>query len=598
MSRDTTSSYKFGPFHLDVGERLLLRQGKVVPLTQKAFETLLALVRQSGHLLEKDELMKTVWADTFVEESNLSQTIFLLRKALGQNGGNQKYIETVPRRGYRFVAAVTESHAPRAERADKKPARKSRPSKKTVARVRDKVVNSLAVLPLVNESSDENAEYLSDGITESIINSLSQLPQLHVMAHSTVLRYKGREVDPQEVGRELSVRAVLTGRVIQLGGRLIIRTELVDVANGWQLWGAQYDRPPSDILEVQEEIAQNISDKLKLKLTRDEKKRLARRYTENTEAYHLYLRGRYFLNKYYEESVLKGIECFNAAIAVDEDYALAYAGLSDSYYRLGNMSLPPREAMPKAKVAALKAIELDDNLAEAHSSLGLVKVYYDYDLAGAEREYKRALELNPFFSLTHLRYGSLLMYANKHFDKAMAELKLALELDPLSLRIIVTIGTCLFLMGRNEEALAQYQKALDLEQTHYPADFCMGVVYARLGRYEEALAKFSKVRHMVKEAYLPLAFEGYVFAVSGRRREAIKIVKQLEEVAKHAYVTSYGIAIIYAGLGEKELALEWLEKTYEEHGDWMIWLNVAPEFDDLRTEPGFIDLIKRIGFAK
>jgi len=597
MSRDTTSSYKFGPFHLDVGERLLLRQGKVVPLTQKAFETLLALVRQSGHLLEKDELMKAVWADTFVEESNLSQTIFLLRKALGQNDGNQKYIETVPRRGYRFIAPVTEPRVPRAERADKKQARKPRSSKKPAARVRDKVVNSLAVLPLVNESSDENAEYLSDGITETIINSLSQLPQLHVMAHSTVLRYKGREVDPQEVGRELSVRAVLTGRVLHLGGRLIIRTELVDVANGWQLWGEQYDRPPSDILEVQEEIAQNISDKLKLKLTRDEKKRLARRYTENTEAYHLYLRGRYFLNKYYEESVLKGIECFRAAIAVDKDYALAYAGLSDSYYRLGNMSLPPGEAMPMAKEAALKAVELDDNLAEAHSSLGLIKLYYDYDLTGAEREYKRALELNKFFSLTHLRYGSLLMYA-KSFAQGMAELRLALELDPLSLRIIVTIGTCLFLMGRDEEALAQYQKALDLEQNHYPADFCMGVVYARQGRYEEALAKFGKVRRTVKEAYLPLAFEGYIFAVSGRRREAIKVAKQLEEAAKHAYVTYYGIAVVYAGLGEKERAIEWLEKTYEQHGDWMIWLNVAPEFDDLRADPRFIDLIKRIGFAK
>ncbi len=597
MSRDTTSSYKFGPFHLDVGERLLLRQGKVVPLTQKAFETLLALVRQSGHLLEKDELMKAVWADTFVEESNLSQTIFLLRRALGQNDGNEKYIETVPRRGYRFIAPVTESRAPRAERADKKPARKPRSSKKPAARVRDKVVNSLAVLPLVNESSDENAEYLSDGITETIINSLSQLPQLHVMAHSSVLRYKGREVDPQEVGRELSVRAVLTGRVLQLGGRLIIRTELVDVANGWQLWGEQYDRPPSDILEVQEEIAQNISDKLKLKLTRDEKKRLAKRYTENTEAYHLYLRGRYFLNKYHEESVLKGIECFRAAIAVDEDYALAYAGLSDSYYRLGNMSLPPVEAMPMAKEAALKAVELDDNLAEAHSSLGLIKLYYDYDLAGAEREYKRALELNKFFSPTHLRYGSLLMYA-KSFAKGMAELKLALELDPLSLRIMVTTGTCLFLMGRDEEALAQYQKALDLEQNHYPADFCMGIVYTRQGRYKEALAKFSKVRSTVKEAYLPLAFEGYIFALSGKRREALKIIKQLEEVAKHAYVTFYGIAVVYAGLGEKDLALEWLEKTYEQHGDWMIWLNVAPEFDHMRTDPRFIDLIKRIGFAR
>jgi TolB-like protein/Tfp pilus assembly protein PilF len=595
MNKRTTSSYQFDPFHLDVTERLLWREGKPVPLTQKAFEILLMLVERNGHLVEKEELMKAVWADTFVEEANLSQNIFQLRKALGKTDGGQQYIETVPRRGYRFIAPVSEVRDKRADAADK-PARAARSGKRN-ARARDKAINSLAVLPLVNESSDKNAEYLSDGITESIINILSQLPQLRVMAHSAVLRYKGREVDPQEVGRELGVSAVLIGRVMQLGDRLVIRTELVDVANGWQLWGEQYDRPPSDILEVQEEIARNISDKLKLKLTLDEKKRLARRSTENSEAYHLYLRGRYFWNTYHGEAIIKGIEYFHQAIDIDPNYALAYAGLADSYHRLSSHHLSPREAMAKAKATALKAVESDDNLAEAHISLGLVKLFYDRDLPGAEREYRRAIELNPGAPLAHLRYGAYLTYMQR-FTESEVELKLALELDPLSLQGNVSLGTTWYLMGRYEEAIKQYQKSIELDPNYFPAYFGIGLVYVRQKRYEEAIATQRQVCRLSKDVYLPLGFVGHAYAVSGQRSEAEKIIKELEEAAQRTYVSPYSFAIVYAGLGEKDLALEWLEKTYEEGSDWLLWLKVAQEFDDLRSDKRFIALLKRVGFIK
>jgi TolB-like protein len=270
-------------------------------------------------------------------------------------------------------------------------------------KAREQVISSLAVLPLANTSDDPNLEYLSDGITESIINNLSQLPSLKVMARSTVFRYKGEKAAPVEVARELAVRAVLVGRVLQMGDRLVVRIELVDAADGSQLWGEQYDRPLSDIFAVQGEIAHRVSEKLRLKLTSEERRRLAKRYTDNTEAYQLYLKGRYFWNKYSTEWVQKGIERFQQAIAIAPTYALAYAGLADSYFRLSDTHLPPNEALPKAKAAAMKAVELDEELSEAHASLGLIKVYYDHDWPGAETEYLRAIELKPNSSIAHQR---------------------------------------------------------------------------------------------------------------------------------------------------------------------------------------------------
>ncbi|MCA1626804.1 MAG: winged helix-turn-helix domain-containing protein, partial [Acidobacteria bacterium] len=432
MSEPAAFLYEFGPFRLDAAEQLLLRDGVPVPLTPKVFETLVVLVENSGRVVEKEKLMEQVWPGTFVEEGNLSVTIFMLRKALGEDAVERRYIETVPKRGYRFTAPVRKmrrgdqlgdqsgSRAAAGESASfldatvieppsspghsnakfphesatlsrttraLKDSSSSLSSSQSIRRARAKTIDSLAVLPLVNGSDDPNAEYLSDGITESIINSLSQLPQLRVMSRSTVFRYKGREVDPQEVGRDMSVRAVLTGRVLQLGDRLIIRTELVDVADGWQLWGEQYNRNPADILAVQEEISQEISAKLRLKLSGEQKQRLTKRHTGSAEAYQTYLKGRYYWNKRTHEGIRKGIEYFTEAIKLDPNYALAYAGIADSYALLGAIeysALPPHEAMQKAREAALRALAIDDTLAEAHASLAYVRIY-DWNWTEAEK---------------------------------------------------------------------------------------------------------------------------------------------------------------------------------------------------------------------
>jgi TolB-like protein/Tfp pilus assembly protein PilF len=462
-------------------------------------------------------------------------------------------------------------------------------------KARERVISSLAVLPLANTSDDPNLEYLSDGITESIINNLSQLPSLKVMARSTVFRYKGEKATPVEVARELAVRAVLVGRVLEMGDRLVVRVELVDAADGSQLWGEQYDRPLSDIFAVQGEIAHRVSEKLRLKLTSEERKRLAKRYTDNTEAYQLYLKGRYFWNKFSTEWVQKGIERFQQAIAIAPTYALAYAGLADSYFRLSDTYLPPNEALPKAKAAAMKAVELDEELSEAHASLGLIKTYYDHDWPGAETEYLRAIELNPNSSIAHQRYGSYLMYLNR-FQEAAAEYDLAQELDPLSLRINLGVAANMIAMGQFDRANKQLQKTLELDPNYYPAHHGLGMLRLSQGRYEESIAEFQKACQLESGADVSLGLMGYAYGLAGKRSEAQEILGKLKESSARRYVSPYSFAVAHIGLGEKEQALNYLDKLYAERNDWLVWLNVAPEFDILRSEPRFLELLRRIGF--
>src|SRR5438552_1456574 len=380
--------YEFGPFCLDTRERVLVREGSPLQLKPKVYETLLALVSRSGHIVDKEELMRQVWPDVVVEENNLTGNIFSLRRAFAE----YQYIETVPRRGYRFTADVKLVKIEDVKLTDRSSAETEVVIKETVSTKR-RPIASLAVLPFINAGADPEAEYLSDGITESIIHNLSQLPALRVMARSTVFRYKGHESDPQEVGRELGVRTVLLGRVVQLRDRLSVRAELVDVADGSQLWGNQYSRDASDIFAIQEDISSEISKELRLKLTGAERERLRKRYTENTEAFHSYLKGRYHLNKRTGSGLRKAIEHFREAIELDPTYALAYAGLADTYTLLGSAGYDapsPPEMMSKAKAAAVKALEIDESLAEAHTSLAFIKFRLDWDWAGAEKEFARA----------------------------------------------------------------------------------------------------------------------------------------------------------------------------------------------------------------
>jgi TolB-like protein/Tfp pilus assembly protein PilF len=585
-------AYEFGPFRLIPVERRLLRDGRDVPLTPKLFDMLLLLVRRSGQLVRKEELMQEVWPDTAVQENNLTVSMSMVRKALGEGRDSVRFIETVPKSGYRFIARVREVRGGGDDAAER---HGGAPAAGGATQERGGVISSLAVLPLANTSNDPNLEYLSDGITETIINNLSQLPSLKVMARSTVFRYKGETSAPVEVARELGVQAVLVGRVLGVGDRLVVRVELVDAADGSQLWGEQYDRPLSDIFAVQVEIARHVSEKLRLRLTSEERKRLAKRYTDDAEAYQLYLKGRYFWNKFSKEWVEKGIEHFEQAIAVAPNYALAYAGLADSYFRLSDAYMPPKEALPKAKAAALRAIELDEELSEGHASLGLIKVYYDHDWAGAEVEYLRAIELNPNSSIAHQRYGSYLMYIER-FDEAAAEYEQAHELDPLSQRINLGMAANMILMGRLEQADRQLRKTLELDPDYYPARHGLGVLRLRQGRYEESVAEFRRACQVEADAYPTMGFMGHVYALAGDVGAAREVLRRLEELSRQTYGSPYSLAVVHVGLGEYGRALDYLERLYEERNDWVVWFKHAPELDRLHSEPRFAELLRRIGF--
>jgi serine/threonine protein kinase/Tfp pilus assembly protein PilF len=462
-------------------------------------------------------------------------------------------------------------------------------------RGRGETVDSVAVLPFVNASGDPNSEYLSDGITESLINSLSRLPRLMVMSRDSVFRYKGREGDAQSVGRELKVRAVLTGRVIQRGDNLSVNTELVDVRNNSHLWGERYNRKLTDILTLQEDLARDISDKLRLKLTGEEKNRLTKHYTENPEAYQLYLKGSYHLLKYTPEEMRKGLECFNQALAIDPRYALAYDGLADYYGAAVEWTLSSNEAMPKEKEAARKALEIDDDLAEAHSNMAYVHYMYDWDWAAAESEFRRAIELKPNDPLAHDIHAWFLVPMGRT-DEGIAENKSAVDLDPLSLHTNTMLGASLYFAHLYAQAIVQLRKTIDLDPNYWWAHSWLGRAYEQQGQFPEAIAEFQEAVRSASGITEPRALLGRAYAVSGKRAEARKVLDELSEVSKQIYVSPYNIALIYAGLGEKDQALAWLERAFAERCTWMPLLRVDPELDNLRSDPRFQDLLRRMNF--
>jgi serine/threonine protein kinase/Flp pilus assembly protein TadD len=462
-----------------------------------------------------------------------------------------------------------------------------------------RAIDSLAVLPLFNASDDANAEYLSDGITESIINSLSQLPKLKVVPRSTVFRYKFKEVDPQEVGRELGVRAVLAGRVLLRGEYLIIKTELVDVARQSQLWGEQYRRKMTNIFTLQEEIAEEISEKLRLKLTGAEKKRLVKRYTENTEAYQVYLKGRYYVTaKRTEEWIRKGIECFQQAIDIDPNYALAYVGLADAYAFLASSTggWAPHDAYPKAKAAALKALELDDSLGEAHSSLGFFRLLYDWNLIEAEREFKRAIQLSPNYANAHDGYAFYMKARGRHAE-AVKECTLVQQLDPLSPFAYVSLGWVYYFAHDFDQTLVQGRKALELDEHFTFAYWSMGLAFLQQGKKQEAITALSKAFTFSSGGLAFAAHLGYAYALAGKHAEALEVLNEMEELGREKYVSAYYFAIVYLGFGDLERVFQWLEKAYEERSGFLVFLAVEPMFDSLREDPRFLDLLNRIGIS-
>jgi TolB-like protein/Flp pilus assembly protein TadD len=463
---------------------------------------------------------------------------------------------------------------------------------------KSKVIDSLAVLPLANASTEPQMEYLSDGITESIINSLSQLPKLRVVPRSTVFRYKGSEIDPQEIGRALGVRAVLTGRVLQVGESLIVKTELVDVEQESQLWGEQYRRRPGDIFAIQEEIAQEISEKLRLRVSGEEQKRLAKRFTESTEAYHFYLKGRYYTNKRTTEWIHKGIEQFQLAIARDGKYALAYAGLADAYAFLASSTgeSAPGVWYPKAKGAALKALELDDALAEAHTSLGFSSLLYDWDFATAGREFKRAIELNPANANAHDGQSFYFKATGQH-EKAIRACLHAQRVDPLSLFANVSLAWAYYFARQYERAAEQDRKALEMDPQFTFAHWNLGVVCAQQNKLDEAVEAFRQADAYSGGGLTFKAHLGYALALAGQRDAAEQIIEELKALAGTRYVSSYYFAMIYLGLNEADQAFACLERAYEERSGFMAFIKVEPLLDPLRSDPRFAELERRIGLT-
>jgi serine/threonine protein kinase/Tfp pilus assembly protein PilF len=454
-------------------------------------------------------------------------------------------------------------------------------------------IDSIAVLPFVNVGNDPKTEYLSDGITESLINSLSQLPNLTVMSRNTVFRYKGSISDPEKVGRDLGVRAILTGRLVQSGDDLMISVNLEDVQDKRQLWGEQYNRKLSNLVAVQEDLAADIYGRLRPRLVGEEKRILVKPPTDNAEAYQLYLQGLFYWNKWTEADFIKAADYFNQAVQKDPRYALSYAGLADTYSLLGDAGyLPSSEAWPKAKAAAIQALQVGDALAEAHTSAGLVKEHYDWDWTGADKEFKRAIELNPNSATAHHWYGNFLTRMGR-FQEGMRETKRAQELDPLSLIINTTLGWQLYVAHQDDQAVEQLRKVLDIDPKFAPARRTLEEVYARMGKYKEAVAERQRALSLSGSPELAAAVEED-FVKWGYPGVLRSWLDGLLELSKHGYVSPYSIAQTYARLGEKEKALTWLEMAFEQHDSKLSSIAVDPTLESLRSDARFRSLIARM----
>ncbi|HSP62537.1 MAG TPA: protein kinase [Pyrinomonadaceae bacterium] len=459
-------------------------------------------------------------------------------------------------------------------------------------------IESIAVLPFVNASGNSEVEYLSDGLTESLITSLSQLPKLSVKARSSVFRYKGKDAPPQQVGKELNVQAILNGRVVQRGNDLTLHIELVDVKTETALWSGDYNRSMTNLVSLPGEIARDVSSKLRLRLSGADEQKLAKNYTSNAEAYQSYLKGRYHLAKYTPPEIQTGISYFQQAIDIDPSYALAYAGLADAYRTSGLVGeMPATDFFPKAKAAAQKAIEIDDTLAEAHAELGFTIFWYDWDWNASEDQLKRALELDPNSADAHLFYAHLLSNTGRHAE-GLAEVKRASELDPLDLRINGLEEQFLVHAGKPDEALTFLHKTLELNPNNWFAHMFASSAYIEKGMLAEAVVEARKARELNSANSQPIAQLGYALAKSGKQAEARGLLEELLKLSTQRYVSPGNIALIYNGLGQADETLAWLERGYERRDPKMVFLKVEPKWNNLRADPRFQDLLRRVGFPQ
>lgn len=632
MDEQEKCSYSFGPFRLNVRESLLLRDGEAVTLPPKAFETLVALVESSGRLLTKENLMKRLWPETFVEEANLANNISLLRKVLEDDRQVSRYIETVPKRGYRFVASVERSTEPSSlPRVDAAvPESTAQPTISHGTRKRlvlalvvllvagagagyyflhlrattrtpaapPSSVRSIAVLPfkpLVEASRDEILEL---GVADALITRMSNIRQIKVRPIGAVTRYANVEYDPMAVGREQQVDAVLDGHIQKSGDKIRVSVRLVRIADEATLWATRFDEKYTDLFAVQDAISQRVAEVLIVKLSGAEREALARHYTENLEAFLLYMKGRYFWSKFTEDGLQKSIEYFNQAIEKDPNYALPYLGLSSSHVVLGVNYRPPKEVMPKAKAYALKALELDKTLSDAYGVQAGIKYFFEWDWSGAESEFKRALELGPSDpAFVHELY-SYLLWAMGRLDEGITHMKLAQELDPLSLVMSEDLGVAYYYSRKFDEAVEQQGRTLELDQNYFFAYVRRAQAYQQKGMYTEAINDLNKARTLSGNWPQAVAELGCAYALSGQKVKARAMLNELNERAKREYIDPYLIALVHTSMGEKDAAFEWLGKAYEVRSPWMAWLKVEPKFDHLRSDTRFESLLRQLNLPK
>jgi DNA-binding winged helix-turn-helix (wHTH) protein/TolB-like protein/Flp pilus assembly protein TadD len=658
MDKNPKTFYEFGPFRIDATEQQLWRDGQEIPLSPKAFSLLLALVSNHGRTVSKDDLIREVWPDSFVEEGNLADNVSILRQALGDDAKSPHLIKTVPRRGYRFLGEVVEVEdeevdlilaertrtriviedqdkaladpyvlAPDSEvehRSEIAPLAIEPPARQNSKRVfivaiaclllglstilfyiwhgthsspisgKSAPIRSIAVLPFKPLVTSEREESLEMGMADTLIAKLSRIDQLTVRPISAVRQYTKLEDEAARAGQELQVDSVLDGSIQRAGDRVRVTVRLIRPAASEMLWTEQFDTQFTDIFTVQDTISSRVASALALQLNGAERKSLSNRETNDSEAYQLYLKGRYFWNKFSPADHLKAAGYFEQAIAKDPHYALAYSGLADTYSASAvNNWIPPREGFPKGKAAAEEALAIDDSLAEAHASLGAAYMFFDLDWQAAEREFKRAIELNPRYVETYGVY-SYLLSATGRLNEAVDLARQGLQVNPLSASMTDDLAQSYYLARQYDEAIRLYHNSLEMEPNRPNSRLALGIIYEQQGKFDDAIAEYRKAISSSERTSALLGQLGHAFAASGRKNDALITLVELHEASKRSYASPYDLAVLYTGLGDQDKALQQLKRALDERSGWIINLKVEPQFDSLRRDPRYAELLSNL----
>jgi TolB-like protein/Flp pilus assembly protein TadD len=576
MSRAISRLYEFGPFRLDLERRVLTRDDQVLPLAPKTFDLLVLLVQSPGPALSKQQLMKALWSDTFVEEANLSFQVSVLRKALGEDG--PRWVETVPKHGYRFVAPVKEV----------------RPSADREPESTDQRITSIAVLPLVNVSMDPEQEYFVDGMTDALIADLAQISALRVISRTTIMRYKGTAARLPEIAQELNVDGLIEGSVLRVGNRVRITAQLIHAATDTHIWAQRYDRPLEDVFAVYCDVARAIAREIQIRVTPNERLRLARAHVARPDAHEVYLRGRHHWRRFTEEGFRRAGEYLGQAIALDPMFAAAHAALAEVHIAAGAYGVVcPRDAFAEAEASTRRALDLDPNLGDAQRTLALVRMYH-WDWPGAEAAFGSALAAAPGSAETHCYYA-LYLIVRRRFAEAVAAAEHARSLDPLSPMIGNDRALALWTAHRYPEAIDGYRQTIGLDPLFVESRRELGLLYAFLGDVDMAVTELEHAATLAPDVET-LASLGYALALAGREPDARAILEELSVKGKRRYLEACARCLIHIGLGDHDQALACLERAYEDHSWQLVWLG-HPLYDPLRPTPRFRSLLARVGLG-